>query len=102
MTGTIRAIKDRGYGFIRPEKSASPSAAAEIFFHSSDLDASLEFSEQLLERRVRFEVVTRDNKMRAKRETHRLRWPIGRQVAHARLRIWQFDGSRRQRASGPK
>jgi cold shock CspA family protein len=43
-------VADRGFGFIR-----SPHQP-DVFFHASDLAADLEFDEQLLERRVEFDL----------------------------------------------
>lgn len=57
--GTIKTIKsDKGYGFI------SRIDAPDIFFHASCLDG-LEFDEQLIERRVRFDIVGTDKGDRA-------------------------------------
>jgi CspA family cold shock protein len=53
-------IPDRGFGFI------SQNGGPDIFFHFRDLDPSLEFNDQLRERRVRFQVVESDRGPRAK------------------------------------
>lgn len=51
-TGTIKTvIVERGFGFIA-------SGDDSLFFHLSGLNADLEFNEQLLERRVCFNLVT--------------------------------------------
>lgn len=62
MTGTIRTvIIDRGFGFLRPQ-----GATSDVFFHIADCDqAALPWDEQLVERRVSFEIVTRDGRERA-------------------------------------
>ena len=53
MTGTVTTINNRrGYGFI-----ALPDGGGDVFFHCTDLADSLEFDEQLVERRVEFEAV---------------------------------------------
>jgi cold shock CspA family protein len=49
--GTVKTIVfQRGYGFI-----AVPNQP-DIFFHCHDLDDGLAFDEQLIERRVRFDI----------------------------------------------
>jgi cold shock CspA family protein len=48
--GTIATVRvDRGFGFI------SRGDLPDIFFHVTDLDASLAFDDQLIERRVVFQ-----------------------------------------------
>jgi cold shock CspA family protein len=49
--GTIVSVKtDRGFGFI------SRSPGDEIFFHCTELDPTLEFSDRLIEMAVTFDV----------------------------------------------
>jgi cold shock CspA family protein len=48
--GTVKNISERGFGFI------SELAGPDLFFHCSSL-IDLEFDEQLIGRRVQFEVV---------------------------------------------
>lgn len=61
MTGTVTKIMDRGFGFIK-----TTEAAADVFFHATDLDPALAFGDELLQRRVRFELVNRDSRLRAR------------------------------------
>jgi cold shock CspA family protein len=62
LTGTITyLVESRGYGFI-----AVPGDV-DVFFHCRDLPSELPFDEQLIERRVSFELVHRDGKARAAR-----------------------------------
>ncbi len=49
--GTIKAVRvDRGYGFIH-------SGGRDIFFHVTGVADGLAFDEQLVERRVEFNIV---------------------------------------------
>lgn len=58
--GTIQSVKaDRGFGFI-----AIPNRG-DLFFHFSQVAHELEFDEQLIGRRVEFEIVLRDGRERA-------------------------------------
>lgn len=60
MTGTIIKIREEaGYGFI-----AVDGGGPNIFFHITSLD-TLEFNQQLLERRVEFDVRDSDKGPRA-------------------------------------
>ena len=59
MTGTVKAINERGFGFI------GMAGGPDCFFHRSDLHESLEFDERLIERRVTFETVETERGMRA-------------------------------------
>jgi cold shock CspA family protein len=57
--GTIVTVRDdRGSGFIR-------SGGSDYFFHQSDLSDDLEFSRQLQERRVTFNIVSSNKGLRA-------------------------------------
>lgn len=59
-TGTItKIIADKGFGFIALKESA------DVFFHRSALDPQLEFGEQLIERRVEFNLVNTERGMKA-------------------------------------
>jgi cold shock CspA family protein len=50
--GVVKALRlDRGFGFI-----VAPNEP-DLFFHASDVDETLPFDEQLIERRVRFNIV---------------------------------------------
>jgi cold shock CspA family protein len=52
MTGTIVAIKEQGYGFIKPDDR---KFGKDIFFHLDELeDALLPFDERLMEQAVEF------------------------------------------------
>lgn len=63
MLGTITHLRiDRGFGFIAPAGSTSGKG---VFFHIHDLDASLEFSESLMERRVQFTTTSTEKGERA-------------------------------------
>jgi cold shock CspA family protein len=58
--GTIISVKlDRGYGFV------SSPGQPDTFFHSSDLSEGLAFDEQLLERRVKFDIYQSGKGLRA-------------------------------------
>ena len=51
--GTVINLQlERGFGFIN-EQIGQPN----VFFHISDLEDGLEFDEQLVERRVAFDVI---------------------------------------------
>ena len=57
--GVIVSVKaDRGFGFI------GERGGPDVFFHAKDL-IDLEFSEQLIGRRVKYDVVINKNKPRA-------------------------------------
>jgi cold shock CspA family protein len=57
--GTIVTVRDdRGFGFIS-------AAGVDYFFHASDLSDELEFSRQLQERRVTFNIVESGKGLRA-------------------------------------
>lgn len=60
MTGTIKSVKDRGFGFI-----VRDDTGASVFFHAGGLQGGLEFDETLVERRVRFELEDSDRGPRA-------------------------------------
>lgn len=52
MDGTVKKIVlDRGFGFI-----AKAAGGGDVFFHARDLSDDLPFDEQLIERRVTFDV----------------------------------------------
>ena len=52
-TGSIKTVLlDKGFGFI------DVAGQKDMFFHASDLSGGLPFDEFLIQRRVRFEVVT--------------------------------------------
>lgn len=53
MTGTIKAINERGFGFI----TTGVVGDKDIFFHTSDLADGLVFGEHLRGQRVDFEVI---------------------------------------------
>ena len=58
-SGTIITVRDdRGFGFIRAN-------GEDYFFHANDLAGDLVFSQQLQERRVRFNIVSSDRGPRA-------------------------------------
>ena len=60
LEGTITYIVEgRGYGFIAVE------GHVDVFFHCRELPAELPFDQQLLERRVTFDLVHSDGKSRA-------------------------------------
>ena len=60
MVGTVKSIiVDRGFGFI-----AVPGED-DVFFHYRGLCGGLEFNEQLVERRVRFNVIESEKGPRA-------------------------------------
>lgn len=53
MQGTVKAVRlERGFGFIVVE-----AMERDVFFHVSDL-RDLEFDEQLVQRRVQFELTS--------------------------------------------
>jgi cold shock CspA family protein len=61
MVGTVNFIAvAKGYGFIQADERSQ-----RVFFHASEVDESLAFDEQLMERRVRFEVKSTDRGLRA-------------------------------------
>lgn len=68
--GTIAKLKlgsgpGTGFGFIRTDDQRH--GEPDTFFHKTSLSGGLEFSEQLLEARVEFEVEsTSDGRLRAK------------------------------------
>ncbi len=50
-TGTVCSLQlEKGYGFIRTKLTN------DVFFHCHELSPDLEFDEQLMERRVKFEL----------------------------------------------
>ena len=60
MQGVIaKIVEARGFGFISPADGSK-----DVFFHCRDLDG-LTFDEQLVERRVAFEVLSSDRGPRA-------------------------------------
>ena len=60
MKGHVKNIHERGFGFIRADDGR------EYFFHFRALAQGLPFSDQLVERRVEFELVEGpDNRPRA-------------------------------------
>lgn len=57
-SGTVVAVHcDRGFGFLE-----SSDFAKDLFFHCDQLSDDLEFDEQLIERRVSFEVSEQDKR----------------------------------------
>jgi cold shock CspA family protein len=59
--GTIITLHlDHNYGFIF-KKAAEP----DVYFHASALTGDLMFDEKLKERRVRFDIIERDGRLRA-------------------------------------
>ncbi len=59
--GTIISLQlERGFGFIHEQ-----TGAPDIFFHASALAGGLEFSEQLKERRVTFDIADNNGRSRA-------------------------------------
>lgn len=59
MTGTVKTVRNAGFGFIRTDERT------EVFFHRTALVGGLEFNEQLVERRVRFQVISTERGPRA-------------------------------------
>lgn len=58
--GTItRIVMERGFGFI------GEAGQPDVFFHASDLADGMEFCEQLLELRVRFNIIATAKGLRA-------------------------------------
>lgn len=60
MFGTVKVLKDKGFGFIRPE-----GKGADVFFHVSDLAPDLPRDATLTERRVEFGVAQTEKGPRA-------------------------------------
>lgn len=59
--GAIKAINtQRGFGFITPHDKS-----ADLFFHISEFDRSVAFTEELIGRRVRFTPAESDRGLRA-------------------------------------
>lgn len=60
--GTVlRVVIGKGFGFI-----SVAGQAGDAFFHHADLRDGLEFGESLLERRVKFDVVSGPKGLRAR------------------------------------
>lgn len=61
-TGTVCGlVQDRGFGFIH-----IGGGQEDVFFHHKELAADLPFDDTLMERRVRFDVISTDRGDRAK------------------------------------